>query len=203
MNSAQHKDYFPGSRCACNGLFRSECRDIKAKLQWQTIGPDKINQLRHVRYFKDINGMKEYMKKHAEIIRPKFEAVLETLEKELGELGIASWSKPVGGYFISFNAQKGCAKAIVAKCKEAGLVLTGAGAAYPYGNDPEDSNIRIAPTLPSTEELSIATALFVTCTKLVTIGEASCRDVMSDEFKNTPVSSSQSAFDLHDLNLAE
>lgn len=97
--------------------------------------PDKINQLRHVRYFKDINGMKEYMKKHAEIIRPKFEAVLETLEKELGELGIASWSKPVGGYFISFNAQKGCAKAIVAKCKEAGLVLTGAGAAYPYGND--------------------------------------------------------------------
>ncbi len=120
-------------------------------------------------YFKDINGMKEYMKKHAEIIRPKFEAVLETLEKELGELGIASWSKPVGGYFISFNAQKGCAKAIVAKCKEAGLVLTGAGAAYPYGNDPEDSNIRIAPTLPSTEELSIATALFVTCTKLVTV----------------------------------
>ena len=143
--------------------------DIKAKLQWQTIGPDKINQLRHVKYFKDINGMKEYMKKHAEIIRPKFEAVLETLEKELGELGIASWSKPVGGYFISFNAQKGCAKAIVAKCKEAGLVLTGAGAAYPYGNDPEDSNIRIAPTLPSTEELSIATALFVTCTKLVTV----------------------------------
>ena len=142
---------------------------IKSKLKWQTIGPDKINQRRHVRYFKDINGMKDYMKKHAAIIRPKFEAVLETLEKELGELGIASWSKPVGGYFISFNAEKGCAKAIVAKCKEAGLVLTGAGAAYPYGNDPEDSNIRIAPTLPPIEELKVATDLFVTCTKLVTV----------------------------------
>ena len=160
---------FPGAGVAAMASSEANVADIKAKLQWQTIGPDKINQLRHVRYFKDINGMKEYMKKHAEIIRPKFEAVLETLEKELGELGIASWSKPVGGYFISFNAQKGCAKAIVAKCKEAGLVLTGAGAAYPYGNDPEDSNIRIAPTLPSTEELSIATALFVTCTKLVTV----------------------------------
>ena len=160
---------FPGAGVAAMASSEANVADIKAKLQWQTIGPDKINQLRHVKYFKDINGMKEYMKKHAEIIRPKFEAVLETLEKELGELGIASWSKPVGGYFISFNAQKGCAKAIVAKCKEAGLVLTGAGAAYPYGNDPEDSNIRIAPTLPSTEELSIATALFVTCTKLVTV----------------------------------
>ena len=160
---------FPGAGVAAMASSEANVADIKAKLQWQTIGPDKINQLRHVRYFKDINGMKDYMKKHAEIIRPKFEAVLETLEKELGELGIASWSKPVGGYFISFNAQKGCAKAIVAKCKEAGLVLTGAGAAYPYGNDPEDSNIRIAPTLPSTEELSIATALFVTCTKLVTV----------------------------------
>ena len=160
---------FPGAGVAAMASSEANVADIKAKLQWQTIGPDKINQLRHVRYFKDINGMKEYMKKHAEIIRPKFEAVLETLEKELGELGIASWSKPVGGYFISFNAQKGCAKAIVAKCKEAGLVLTGAGAAYPYGNDPEDFNIRIAPTLPSTEELSIATALFVTCTKLVTV----------------------------------
>lgn len=160
---------FPGAGVAAMASSEANVADIKAKLQWQTIGPDKINQLRHVRYFKDINGMKDYMKKHAAIIRPKFEAVLETLEKELGELGIASWSKPVGGYFISFNAQKGCAKAIVAKCKEAGLVLTGAGAAYPYGNDPEDSNIRIAPTLPSTEELSIATALFVTCTKLVTV----------------------------------
>ena len=160
---------FPGAGLA--GICTSEKNreDIKKRLTIQTIGHDKINQLRHVRYFKDINGMKDYMKKHAAIIRPKFEAVLETLEKELGELGIASWSKPVGGYFISFNAEKGCAKAIVAKCKEAGLVLTGAGAAYPYGNDPEDSNIRIAPTLPPIEELKVATDLFVTCTKLVTV----------------------------------
>ena len=160
---------FPGAGVAAMASSEANIADIKSKLKWQTIGPDKINQLRHVRYFKDINGMKDYMKKHAAIIRPKFEAVLETLEKELGELGIASWSKPVGGYFISFNAEKGCAKAIVAKCKEAGLVLTGAGAAYPYGNDPEDSNIRIAPTLPSIEELKVATDLFVTCTKLVTV----------------------------------
>ena len=143
--------------------------DILKRLTIQTIGFDKINQLRHVKFLKDIDGVKAHMAKHAAIIRPKFEAVLETLEKELGELGIASWSKPVGGYFISFNAEKGCAKAIVAKCKEAGLVLTGAGAAYPYGNDPEDSNIRIAPTLPPIEELKVATDLFVTCTKLVTV----------------------------------
>ena len=160
---------FPGAGVAAMASSEANIADIKSKLKWQTIGPDKINQLRHARYFKDINGMKDYMKKHAAIIRPKFEAVLETLEKELGELGIASWSKPVGGYFISFNAEKGCAKAIVAKCKEAGLVLTGAGAAYPYGNDPEDSNIRIAPTLPPIEELKVATDLFVTCTKLITV----------------------------------
>lgn len=160
---------FPGAGVAAMASSEANIADIKSKLKWQTIGPDKINQLRHVRYFKDINGMKDYMKKHAAIIRPKFEAVLETLEKELGELEIASWSKPVGGYFVSFNAEKGCAKAIVAKCKEAGLVLTGAGAAYPYGNDPEDSNIRIAPTLPPIEELKVATDLFVTCTKLVTV----------------------------------
>ena len=160
---------FPGAGVSIIASSDDNIAEIKKVMTAQTIGYDKINQLRHVRYFKDINGMKDYMKKHAAIIRPKFEAVLETLEKELGELGIASWSKPVGGYFISFNAEKGCAKAIVAKCKEAGLVLTGAGAAYPYGNDPEDSNIRIAPTLPSIEELKVATDLFVTCTKLVTV----------------------------------
>ena len=160
---------FPGSGIAALAASKANLDDIRKYITVQTIGHDKLNQLRHVKFFKDLEGVHAHMKKHAAIIRPKFEAVLETLEKELGELGIASWSKPFGGYFISFNAEKGCAKAIVAKCKEAGLVLTGAGAAYPYGNDPEDSNIRIAPTLPSTEELSIATALFVTCTKLVTV----------------------------------
>ena len=160
---------FPGSGIAALAASKANLDYIRKYITVQTIGHDKLNQLRHVKFFKDLEGVHAHMKKHAAIIRPKFEAVLETLEKELGELGIASWSKPVGGYFISFNAEKGCAKAIVAKCKEAGLVLTGAGAAYPYGNDPEDSNIRIAPTLPPIEELKVATDLFVTCTKLVTV----------------------------------
>lgn len=160
---------FPGAGVAALSSSEENIADIKSKMKWQTIGPDKVNQLRHVRYFKDINGMKEHMKLHAAVIRPKFELVLNTLEKELGGLEIASWSKPLGGYFISFNATNGCAKAIVARCKEAGLVLTGAGAAFPYGIDPDDSNIRIAPTLPSKEELAVATNLFVTCVKLVTV----------------------------------
>ena len=135
----------------------------------QTIGYDKINQLRHVAYFKNAEGMKEHMKKHAAIMRPKFEAVLAVLEKELSGLGIASWVKPQGGYFISFDAMEGCAKAIVAKCKEAGVVLTGAGATYPYGKDPKDSNIRIAPSFPTPEEMAMATNLFVLCVKLVSV----------------------------------
>lgn len=135
----------------------------------QTIGYDKINQLRHVRYFKDVQGMKAHMIKHAQVMRPKFEAVLNVLEKELGGLQIGSWTKPNGGYFISFDAMEGCAKAIVAKCKEAGVILTGAGATYPYKKDPKDSNIRIAPTFPTPEELSMATDLFVLCVKLVSV----------------------------------
>ena len=157
---------FPGAGVAAMASSEANIADIKSKLKWQTIGPDKINQLRHVRYFKDINGMKDYMKKHAAIIRPKFEAVLETLEKELGELGIASWSKPVGGYFISFDSLDGCAKDIVARCKKAGVVMTGAGATYPYGKDPHDSNIRIAPTYPPLGDLIVATELFALCVKL-------------------------------------
>lgn len=135
----------------------------------QTIGYDKLNQLRHVRYFKNIEGMKAHMKKHAAIMRPKFEAVLAVFEKELGGLGIGSWTKPNGGYFISFESLEGCAKAIVEKCKEAGVVLTGAGATYPYKKDPSDSNIRIAPTFPSEEELAMAADLFVLCVKLVSV----------------------------------
>lgn len=142
---------------------------IKKALTVRTIGYDKINQLRHARYFKDKAGLLEHMKKHAEIIRPKFEAVLEVLDKEIGGLGIGEWSRPVGGYFISFNAMEGCAKAIVAKCKEAGVVMTDAGATFPYGKDPKDSNIRIAPTFPTPEEMAEATDLFVLCVKLVSV----------------------------------
>jgi DNA-binding transcriptional MocR family regulator len=135
----------------------------------QTIGHDKINQLRHVRFFKDLDGLNAHMMKHAASIRPKFEAVLATLEQELGGLGIGSWIEPKGGYFISFDAMEGCAKAIVAKCKEAGVVMTGAGATYPYKKDPKDSNIRIAPTLPTPEELAAATEIFVLCVKLISV----------------------------------
>ena len=144
---------------------------VKKSMTVRTIGYDKINQLRHARYFKDKAGLLEHMKKHAEIIRPKFEAVLNVLDKEIGGLGIGEWTKPVGGYFISFDAMEGCAKAIVAKCKEAGVVLTGAGATFPYGKDPKDSNIRIAPTFPTPEEMAAATDLFVLCVKLVSVNK--------------------------------
>ena len=135
----------------------------------QIISHDKINQLRHVLYFKDLDGVKEHMRKHAAIMRPKFELVLETLERELGGLGIGTWTKPLGGYFISFDSMDGCAKAIVDKCKEAGVTLTGAGATYPYKQDPHDSNIRIAPSYPTLEELKITAELFVLCVKLVSV----------------------------------
>ncbi len=142
---------------------------VKKAMTIQTIGPDKLNQLRHVRYYKDLAGLKVQMAKNSALIRPKFELVISTLERELGGLGIGSWTNPVGGYFISFDALEGCAKAIVAKCKEGGMVLTGAGATYPYGIDPKDSNIRIAPSYPSLNEMKEATKLFVLCVKLVSI----------------------------------
>ncbi len=142
---------------------------FKKAMTVQTIGPDKINQLRHARYYRDKEGLRAQMMKNSALIRPKFSLVLDTLEKELGGLGIGEWTNPLGGYFISFDAPEGCAKAIVAKCKEGGMVLTGAGATYPYGIDPKDSNIRIAPSYPSLEEMKEATKLFVLCVKLVSI----------------------------------
>ncbi|GFI17539.1 putative aminotransferase/MSMEI_6121 [Lachnospiraceae bacterium] len=160
---------FPGSGISALASSRANLDSIRKTMTIQTIGPDKLNQLRHVRYFKDIAGMKAHMAKHAAIIRPKFEAVEKVLEAELGGLGIGQWTKPNGGYFISFDPMEGCAKAIVDKCREAGVVLTGAGATYPYKKDPKDSNIRIAPTFPSKEELSIAADLFVLCVKLVSV----------------------------------
>ena len=160
---------FAGAGIAALSSSPANIADIKSKVQWSTIGPDKINQLRHVRFFGDADGLREHMKKHAAIIRPKFEEVIETLDKELSELEIAQWSHPTGGYFVSFDAMEGCAKKIVAKCKEAGLVLTGAGAAFPYGKDPKDSNIRIAPTMPTMDELKEAMQLFITCVKLVSV----------------------------------
>ena len=160
---------FPGSGIAALATSLNNLEDIKKQLKNQTIGHDKVNQLRHVRFFKDIHGITEHMKKHADIIRPKFEMVEQMLDEGLSGLGIGEWTKPKGGYFISFDAMEGCAKEIVGKAKKAGVVMTGAGATWPYGKDPKDSNIRIAPTLPPVAELKTATELFVLCVKLVSV----------------------------------
>ena len=160
---------FPGSGIAAIAASQNNLVDIKKQLRIQTIGHDQVNQLRHVRFFGDIHGMVEHMKKHADILRPKFEAVLETLDRELEGLGIGTWTTPKGGYFIAFDSLDGCAKAIVAKCKKAGLVMTGAGATYPYGKDPHDSNIRIAPSYPPLNDLKQAMELFALCVKLVSV----------------------------------
>lgn len=160
---------FPGSGVAAIAASDANLKEIREHMTVQTIGHDKLNELRHVRYFKDLNGITEHMKKHAASMRPKFEAVVDTFDKELSGLGIGEWIRPKGGYFISFDSMEGCAKAIVQKAKEAGVVMTPAGATYPYGKDPKDSNIRIAPSFPTTEELALATELFVLCVKLVSI----------------------------------
>lgn len=160
---------FSGAGVAAVASSKANLEFIKKSMTIQTIGYDKINQLRHVRYFKNFEGIMDHMKRHAALMRPKFEAVQTVLEKELDGLGIGTWTRPNGGYFISFDAMDGCAKAIVAKCKEAGVVLTGAGATFPYGKDPRDSNIRIAPSFPTPEEMAMATDLFVLCVKLVSV----------------------------------
>lgn len=160
---------FPGSGIAAIATSLNNLEDIKKQLKIQTIGHDKVNQLRHVRFFQNIHGMVEHMRKHADILRPKFEAVLSILDRELTGLGIASWTSPKGGYFISFDCLDGCAKAVVAKAKKAGVVMTGAGATYPYGKDPHDSNIRIAPSFPPLSDLVVAAELFALCVKLVSV----------------------------------
>ena len=160
---------FPGSGVSAIASSLENIKFIMSHMTVQTIGHDKINQLRQARFFKDINGLNAHMKKHAELLRPKFAAVLDTLEEELSGLEIGTWIKPRGGYFISFNSLPGCAKAIVGKCKALGVVMTGAGATFPYGKDPEDSNIRIAPTFPSIEEMQVASKVFVLCVKLASV----------------------------------
>ena len=160
---------FPGSGLAAMAASTENLVATREQMKIQTIGHDKLNQLRHARFYKDIHGMVEHMRKHADILRPKFEAVLEVLDRELSGLEIGSWMHPRGGYFISFDSLEGCAKAIVAKAKEAGLIMTPAGATFPYGNDPKDSIIRIAPSYPTPEELAVATDIFVLSVKLVSI----------------------------------
>lgn len=158
---------FPGAGIAALAASEANIADIKNNLTIQTIGYDKINQLRHVKYFKDVDGIRAHMMKQAAIIRPKFEMVEQLLEEEIASRGIGKWVNPLGGYFISFEALEGCAKEIVAKCKEAGVVLTGAGSPFPYKKDPKDSVIRIAPTYPSIEELKKAAEVFAVVVRLV------------------------------------
>lgn len=167
MFASTSKVTFPGSGIAAMAASAENRRQIEYQLSYQTIGPDKMNQLRHVRFLKNIDGVRAHMAKHADIIRPKFECVLKKLSENVGPLGIGSWTTPKGGYFISFDSLPGCAKAIVSKAKEAGVTMTGAGATYPKKADPNDSNIRIAPTYPTMDELEQAMDLFVLCVKIV------------------------------------
>ena len=160
---------YPGAGIAALISSEANLKEAQEYMNFQIIGHDKLNQLRHVKFFQNLDGVMNQMKKHAEILRPKFEAILQVMDQELSGLDIASWTKPNGGYFISFDAMEGCAKKIVAKAKEAGLTMTGAGATYPYHNDPQDSNIRIAPSFPTPEELEIAGQVFVLSVKLVSV----------------------------------
>ncbi len=160
---------FAGAGISCVASSEENLAWIKKTMTVQSISNDKVNQLRHARYFKNMAGIQKKMAEHANSMRPKFEAVLATFERDLEGLEIGSWTKPNGGYFISFESMEGCAKAIVAKCKEAGVTLTGAGATYPYGVDPKDTNIRIAPSYPTAEEMAQAATLFVLCVKLVSV----------------------------------
>ena len=159
----------PGAGIAAMAASPANIAEVKKRMGVQTIGHDKINQMRHVLFLKDAQGIAEHMAKHAAIIAPKFELVLSKLEEGLAGCGVGSWTKPRGGYFVSFDAAEGTAKRVMALAKEAGVTMTGAGATWPYKNDPQDSNIRIAPTLPPLEELDQALDVFVVCVKLAAV----------------------------------
>lgn len=169
MFASTSKVSFPGAGVAAMAASLENVKQIKKLMAIQTISYDKLNQLRHVRYFKNMDDIKEHMKKQAAIITPKFEAVLEILESELSTKEIAWWNEPKGGYFISLYTLDGCARKVVAMAKEAGVTLTGAGATYPYGSDPRDRNIRIAPTYPSLSELRKAIEILALCVQIVSL----------------------------------
>jgi DNA-binding transcriptional MocR family regulator len=169
MFSSTSKITFPGSGIAALASSEENLNFIRKQISIQTIGPDKINQLRHVRFLKNIDNLKVHMEKHAAIIEPKFDMVLNKLESELSGKNIASWNKPNGGYFISLNTLDGCAKDVVNMAAEVGVTLTKAGATFPYGKDPRNRNIRIAPTFPSVKELETAIEVLCLCVQLVSI----------------------------------
>lgn len=157
---------FPGAGVACLAASDKNIEIIKKRMSFQTIGYDKLNQLRHVKFFGSADGMKKHMEIHKAILAPKFDAVLNEFDRALSPYGVASWTKPNGGYFISLNVMPGTAKRVGELCKQAGVTLTTVGATFPYGVDPKDQNIRIAPSFPPIDELETATKLLCICTKL-------------------------------------
>ena len=157
---------FPGAGIALEASSLPNIREYKKHMSIQTIGPDKLNQLRTVRYLKDAEGVRSHMRKLAKELKPKFDIVLNTLERELGGTGLATWTSPKGGYFVAVDTLENCAKETVELAKNAGVKLTGAGATFPYRKDPRDTNIRIAPTYPTVEELKKAMELFCVCVQL-------------------------------------
>lgn len=167
--ASSSKITFPGAGVAAMGASEANLKELRRHYSFQTIGPDKLNQLRHIYFLPNMERVKEQMAHHRAIIAPKFEAVIRWLKKELGGKGIAAWTEPNGGYFVSVDVLEGCAKRVVELCKEAGVVLTGAGATYPYGKDPQDSNIRVAPTYPPIEELELAMELFCLSVELAAV----------------------------------
>lgn len=160
---------FPGSGVAAMAASANNMKVIKNKYQFQTIGFDKLNMLRHVKFFKNFDGMKEHMKKHKAVLKPRFDVVVSKIKENIEDLGIISYNVPNGGYFVSVDVLSGTAKRVVELCKEAGVILTGAGATYPYGKDPQDSNIRISPSAPTVEDLSKAMDVFCLCAKLAAV----------------------------------
>ncbi len=165
---------FPGAGVAAMAASDNNMRVFKERYNYQVISYDKLNMLRHIKYFKDFDGVMEHMQKHKAVLKPKFDIVLNALDSQLKTVGIGEWTNPNGGYFVSIDVLSGTAKRVVQLCKEAGVVLTGAGATYPYGNDPDDKNIRIAPTFPPNDELETAMDVFCICTRL-----AACEKLLS------------------------
>lgn len=169
MVASTSKITFAGGGVSCLVASDNNISDIKRRLSYQSISQDKMNQLRHLKFFNNVNSIKAHMKKQADILKPKFDCVINHLKSELANKDIASWHEPNGGYFVSLNVMPGCAKRVGQLCKEAGVVLTTIGATFPYGNDPQDSNIRIAPSYPTIEELSKAMSLLCICVQIAAI----------------------------------
>ncbi len=166
MFTSTSKISFPGAGVAALAASPANIADVKRRMTVQTIGYDKMNMLRHVKFFKDLDGIKAHMKRHAAIMRPKFAAVTDALARHLGGTDVATWHDPKGGYFVSVNLMAGCAKRTIELLAAAGVNMTPAGATYPYGNDPQDSNLRIAPSYPTVEELKVAMELFCLCAQI-------------------------------------